>query len=84
MSFVPPWDLMVVAGWMLVNRVTVRKTIPRPALYWGIQAGNVLAAAWLAIFGLRGLEDFPVSGYMLAVAMLLHVVRNEVVRRTLR
>jgi hypothetical protein len=72
---------MAVAGWMLVNRVAVRKSIPRPAVYWGIQAGNVLAAAWLGIFGLGGLEEFPVAGWMLAVAMLLHVVRNEVVRR---
>ncbi len=54
----------------------------RPAVFYPLQAVNVIVGSLVVWFGLPGLEQYVVVGWMVGMLFFLHVVQNNTLRTT--
>lgn len=76
-----PWEVVVLAVVLAINRLLVPATYTRPAAFWAIQAGNAVLAIAIIVVGLPGLANFPVVNWMIAGLLAFHAFQNIALRR---
>lgn len=75
-----PWEVLVLAALLAVNRLVVPMTFTRPAAFWAIQAVDVVLAVLVAVFGIPGLEAYRSVGWLIAGLLAFHVLQNIALR----
>ncbi len=75
-----PWEVLVLAAVLAVNRLAVPSTFFRPAAFWAIQAVNVVLALVAAVYGVPGLTAYPSVGWLVAGLLAFHVFQNAALR----
>jgi hypothetical protein len=75
-----PWDILVLAAVLAVNRLAVPGSLFKPGLFWAIQAMNIGLAAYVALVGLPGVAGFPSVGWIVAALLTFHTFQNLTVR----
>lgn len=76
-------DIAILAGFLLANR-TIVPELRRKALFWSFQALNLGGAAYFAIWGVTGLERYPVASYLVAGLLVFHSIQNVIIFTTRR
>lgn len=76
-------DLVVLAAFLLANR-TIVPELRRAPLFWGFQAINLGGAAYFAIWGVTGLERYPVASWLVAGLLVFHSIQNVIIFQTRR
>ncbi|MFN7143537.1 MAG: hypothetical protein ACK4YP_07175 [Myxococcota bacterium] len=79
-----PWEVLVLAALLAVNRLLVPMTYTRPAAFWAIQAVDVALAVLVAVYGVPGLEAFRSVGWLIAGLLVFHVLQNIALRSQAR
>lgn len=76
--------LLGVIGLMGVNQLVMRfgALYAHAALFWSMQAINLGAGIALIVFGLPGLERFPVVAWLIALLFFFRTVQNNNLRAT--
>lgn len=71
-----PWEVLVLALVLAINRLGTPMTYTRPVVFWGIQAANVALAVPAVLVGVPGMEAFPAVGWLIAGLLAFHVLQN--------
>ncbi len=79
-----PWEVVVLAAVLGLNRLVARVVVDRPVLYWGVQALNATLAGLVAVYGLPALSGFPAVSWLVSGLLLFHSVQNLAHRSQLR
>lgn len=75
-----PWEVLTLAAVLALNRLAVPSVAARPALFWAIQAVNLGGGAAVIFFGVPGLGEYPVVGWLVAGLLAFHAVQNFATR----
>jgi hypothetical protein len=76
-----PWQVIVLAALLLGNRVSIRVSVDRPWVFWGVEVLNLAAMGWVGILGLDGMENFPVANWLVVALLGFHMVQNYSLRQ---
>jgi len=79
-----PWEVVVLAAVLVLNRFAARAVLQRPILYWGVQVINAVLAALVAVFGLPGLPAVPAVRWLVSGLLVFHIVQNLAYRSQVR
>lgn len=77
-----PWEIALLSAVLLSNRLTAKAFHLSARLFWTVQASNLGMAAFVAWYGLPGLERFGGVRWMVAGLLVFHAVQNFGVRAT--
>lgn len=75
-----PWEVVVLAVVLALNRLVVPGAVRRPPVFWGVQALNAALALGVVIFGVPGLEGYPAVSWLIAGLLAFHIVQNLTLR----
>jgi len=75
-----PWDVLVLAVVLAVNRLATPRTYFHPTAFWAIQAVNAVLALAVGIWGLPGLGAFPSVGWLIGGVLAFHGLQNVALR----
>jgi hypothetical protein len=76
-----PWEVVVLAVVLAVNRLIVPATYTRAAAFWALQVMNLSLAVVVVMVGLPGLANYPVVNWMIAGLLAFHAFQNIALRR---
>lgn len=71
-----PWDLLVAAALLVVNRVVPGRHLGRLGVYVGLQVVDLAALLWFLVHGVDGLSGFRVAGWAISGLFAMHLVTN--------
>ena len=75
-----PWDIMALAGILLLNRAALRASWSRPWLFYLIQGLDGGCVVYLIVFGLKGLAHIPAANWIVVALLLFHIAQNVSMR----
>lgn len=75
-----PWEVIVLAVVLGINRLAIHAAAKRPALFWGIQLLDAALAVLVLVFGMPGLQHLPGVAWLVAAILVFHLVQNFSIR----
>ena len=77
-----PWEIGLLSAVLLSNRLAAKVFHVNARIFWTVQASNLGMAAFVAWYGLPGLERFGGVRWMVAALLVFHAVQNLGIRST--
>ncbi len=71
-----PWEAVVLSLVLLGNRVALRLSHRRVAIFWSIQAINLGCIGYVLGVGIGGMEDHAIVNWVVAALLVFHIAQN--------